>query len=693
MALIALGTTLSTPGRIQAAEVTGMARVEGGNTSNQVEGTELNETDSLNQRYLVTLLQPVTPWFSFQIAYRYERRDATPTFGLDTQRTLSEPYLELSYRRQTFDVRLSYRDRTTRGTSERDNLDADSFTADLTWRPRRGPIFTLRFRDDKNVADVVTFGRDVQTRSLDANVLYAGRNWDARYGFGRLEVENRLSRVELTQNQHEVRGSFQDRFLENRLAFSVDGYLNFVEQEQRAPSGQTFTQPIPPSAGLQTIDTTPEIGPLENSPDLIDGDTETPTVPRIEIGSANIFRNIGVSVGIIRLVSQLEITVNALSDPLLVWEVWQSNDNFNWEPVPGAVSVWDETFLRYEIRFPPTANQFFKAVNVSTNSQPEVAVTEIRVFQEVEQIGVQDGESTRVRVNSNVIFTPNSRVTGSVGLGYNDDRDRLSQLAVRGLRETFYNATLGVVLGPTWDFNGSYRASWFDETGVPVPRRQETISGIAFTWLPLPAVEGTFAFSRREEDSGGTLLRRNDNLRVRFNKAIYPALTLTSELSYSDVDDPFAGFTQQSLRWSETIDSRPGERWALGGGFSLARFDSVGRVTLTRRDTLNLRVTWFTTPVLTMNGFWNFVRDDNQRNLNQQYTLSWAPTRKIAASLSYRDNETPDVRRTTGGNLGLDYRLTRAFRLFVNLARSRQQERSFPESTFNSIHYGLHLLF
>ena len=86
-----------------------------------------------------------------------------------------------------------------------------------------------------------------------------------------------------------------------------------------------------PRIGLFAVDALPDLSTLEPAPDLSNGDFITPArsgilpgSPIIEIGGANTFRNLGLDLGVNRQVTRLEITVNAVSGPGVVWAVWQS---------------------------------------------------------------------------------------------------------------------------------------------------------------------------------------------------------------------------------------------------------------------------------------------------------------------------------------------------------------------------------
>ena len=77
---------------------------------------------------------------------------------------------------------------------------------------------------------------------------------------------------------------------------------------------------------------------IASSPTLIDGELAVPAAGPIAIGGANTFRNVGLDLGVTQPVSRLEISVDTVSDPGLVWRVFRSRDNLVWDEVDGVLS-------------------------------------------------------------------------------------------------------------------------------------------------------------------------------------------------------------------------------------------------------------------------------------------------------------------------------------------------------------------
>ncbi len=667
----------------RAAELSGSARVYGAATD-----TDGLEADQLDQRYTLNLLQALTPWLSLAFSFRYADFETTGE-GADFDRSSTDPRLELIYRRPTVDARLSFQDRRNRGSGPTDDLDLRSLLAQLRWRPRKGPSYELRWRDETNVADAAVFGRDVSSRYLSLQSIYDRQTWGARYAYQTTRLDNAATGLAFDEDRHQLRAHFDRQFAGDTVALSASSWIS--RREQREAAGAAAA-PVAAREGLFAVDLTPGVGELDPVSGLIDGDLETPADPRIEIGGASTFRNVGVDLGLSRRVTRLEVSVDAPSSPDLAWEVYRSSDNLSWSRVAGVQSSWDGALARYTLRFPAADDRYFKAVNVTVNAFTGVAVTELRALLDVDRLGTE-GRSTTYRGDVAATFTPHERVQANVTLGIGNDEDLAGGLVSRDLDELSYGARLGIELTPELTLRVGYHFTRVDERLEPVLERDERQWSATFDWTPLPTVDGVLAFSRRDERDGGTLIRSADTVRLRFLTELLTHLELTSEVTWSDIDDPFSGFRQEVWHWRESLAADLTERWSLQGSVALSFFDSTGTVTLERRSQVDVRTAWRPAAYLSLAGDWGWTEDDLQETLTQRYSASWTPGRKLQASLSYQETDSSGVRRTTtlGGNVS--YRLRPQLVPYATLSRSTFSEVGDAPTRNASLRVGFNLFF
>jgi len=700
LVVLLAGAGLLVPGGLcRAVEINGSARVIGGVTSTE-NGDNRNQ-DLLNQIYFLNFSQELFPYIRLDLIYRGTQFNTQAT-DLDFFRKSQEPSVRLVYRLPQFRAFFLYSSRENRSSNEFQDLNIDSFQADLSWTPQWGPVFALRTRKDTNTAEAVAvFGRDTQTRALDFSLVYDRAQWRAIYKYLITDVNNLDTGFKLEQERHEFQGTYNDFVWDNQISYYVDALVSINDQKEEIPQGNVLGEPVPARGGLYVVDTSPDLGQLNLAPDLNDRDVTTPAresalpgAPFIQIGGANTDRNLGLDLGFNRPLTRLLITVDAVSGPAVVWRVYHSPDNFTWTEISGVTHRFDQAFLRYEVSFPQTEDRFFKAVNVSTNSQADVQVTELQAFVEVTTFTRLDAESYRIGAGTTI--GPMEGVTGVFNFYYNNDQSILGGLTGRDTRILNYDALLRVELTPHMGLNFAYRLADFEQRQAPVIARTEDFYSISLDWSPMATADMSFLASKRIEKEREQLIRETDILHVRARTDLYPALRLISEVIYNDIDDPFSGFTQQTIRISETMDSKVTERWDLSATISAAWFDYSARIDLNQRTTAQVDTRYRPVPFLTLIGSWNTWLEDrdlgNVNTLNQRYGIVYSPGNKLSLSGFHQDFRTEGGSRTTTTGTGLSYRLNRHFTLFASASRSTT-EPAVVRAAVSNVSAGFNLSF
>ncbi len=671
----------------EAADVSGSAVVSG--TTTDSDGVE---SDFMEQQFNINLFQRFTPYISLRFGFDYFDF-TTDTETAEIARRSRQPMMVLLYSRDRVSGRLALYDRIADGSREVDRFEQRSLAANLSWRPTRGPRFVVDYREDRNVADVSAFGRDVDSRYIALEALYSRPSWSASYAVQQTEVENTAGGFRSDQLRHQFRASGSRSLLDDRLSLRFSGWLSRLDRQTRAAQDADLAEPIPTGQGLAAVDTAPEIGELEATPTLIDGDVETPVAPEIDIGGANTFRNIGFDLGVTRPISRIEIFVDRASSPVL-WQVYRSRDNLFWEQVPFVAAALDPARLRYRLEIRETADRFFKAVNVSPNSAPQVLVTEVRALLEVDagQFG-GEVESTLYRADLVANFRPTERFYGSVGIGGSTDEDVVAGLVRRDFQEVHADARLTVGLAADLSLNLAYSHSDSENLSGSVLMRTVDSMRASLLWDPLPTVDAVLSAERREESGGPRLLQSQETVRLRLLTELLPDLRLISDLDYSRLDDPFADSDRKVYGWRETVEMRPLPNWEVNGSFAYSRYETrEGEPSLKRRQ-LQLWTTWRPTAFLSLAGTWILHEEDDRRSLNQNYSLSYSPGDRWRLSATYQEFDNREQRRTASDSVSSSYRVTNQFILFGNLSRSRFEESSSQTSKITSLRAGARLAF
>lgn len=679
----------------QAAEINGSAALTGTNTENRGE-----ESESLEQQYNLGLHQRLSPYLGLFFRFQYYDFGSDFEDGSELSRRNREPSLDLVYARSRLSARLSLSQRTSDGPTPSEDFESDSLLATLSWRPLRGLGFRGSFRDQRNVADTALVGTDTSSQYLNLET-FLNRAWGgASYAFQRSLLDSRSAGFDSRQNRHELRAWAAKDVLQDRVSFNATGSVSRVDQATLISEGAGFVEVVPASQGLYALDTTPEIGELDPAPDLIDGDTQTPSAPGIDIGGANTSRNIGLDLGISAQVTRLEITVDAESGASVLWEVYHSPDNLAWERVDGATAEYDAVFLRYTILFPLTTDRYFKALNVSANTEPTVQVTEARaLLDRLEQTAADqlDITQTLYRASGSVSIRPNERITGRIDFGYSDDEDVVDGLARRDYRALSAGARIQAELAPELDFALGYRWADFEDQRPPtLQRTTETVDG-SLRWSPLETLEAALLVQRRDETQLSDPVQSSRSARLLLSMQLLPDLRLVSEVSRSSLDDYLSGFDRRGLSWSQIVEARPVPRWTLQLRYGESDYETPAGEPILSRSDAEIRTTWNATAYVTLFGSWALLTEDLQSgerdNIRQNYGLSYNPGNRLRLSATYQEYETQDVLSTTGSNVHLGYRLGRYIMVFGNLSRSRTRVGGVETASVISSRAGLRLYF
>lgn len=671
----------------RAVEVNGSFRAWIGETD--AAGLENDEEDLA---FRLALTQDLSPWLTLFGSYRSTGYRTTFQLAPDFERTSEQPEIGLAYDRSRLNARLVFSDRAIRTTDEALNLDIQTFLASLDWRPSRGPRLGFRYQDSTSTTDAVLVGRDTDSRSFNLGADYSKANWSARYSFDLTEIENNSTGLRLEQTRHEVRAGYFESLLDDRWSFSLDARYADVRQTQDAATGVAVALPVAVTQGLFAIDATPSLGALESAPSLIDGDRTLAAAPGIEIGGANTFRNIGVDLGISRPVSELEISVDAPSGPV-VWQVWQSPDNSSWFQLGGVTSVFDAGLLRYTVRFPETNARFVKAVNVSVNPVLEAAVTEVRALRATTQLERSEGDGSEYWLRFQTSLRPTDRIELSVGANLRRDQDLVATDLRRDYDERGLSAQLRSDLSDTLELRIGYRVTELEESVQPVLERREEVATVALDWRPVEAVGVLLTAQEREGTDGSTLLTTGDSLTLQAVTEIFPDLVLNSTLGVADTVDTLFDFTQETRYVVESFEARPNDRWLLSGSLSRYEYDSAGRVVVTSRTSARLGASWFATPFLSFNGEWVEGEDDLGSTTTQRLGWQWAPGPKLSLAASYYDTESSVGSGTANFSFDGSYRMNRWLRFWLALNEAESLITTQDATKTTALRLGVNAIF
>lgn len=721
-----LSAVISISGPARAADISGAALIAASTVSNGF------DQETLEQRYTLSLRQALTPYL--RLTFNYNQYDlSSETENLENasyRRTSRSPRLSLNYERSDFAAQMALYGSYLEGTAERDNFEIRSFLSTVAWQPSRGPGFLLRYSEGLNVADPDVFGREARSKRFGLETFYRRYLWSVTYRFSRLLADNETegSRFSSDQDRHELLLRGNRRFLQNRLSGNLFASLSQVSRSTEVQDDLDPAEPVPAAQGLFAIDTSPELGELDPNPSLIDGDTQTPATPRIDIGGANTFRNIGLDVRLSQPVSRLQLYVDTVSGRGVTWQIYHSPDNLVWERVEGITSSFDEELLRYTISFDQTTDRFFKAVNISSNPFPTVLVTEIRAQLTVEIDPGQSGfDSKRYRVSAGMAYRPIERVTARADVTLTNDEDLADGFVRRDFETASASAAISVGLARHLQWTANYAYTDTEDLRDPPLLRTIHRYGTGLQWTPLPTVDTILSATSREEFELETRLQSSQTVMLRAVTLILPTLQIESDFRFNRFQDLLNGSDRDSWSWGESFEAQLYRQWSVGGAFRRTVYESrnvdtapppieppiepepgdpfppdppSGPVETFTRNQYWLRSTWTPTAYIALTGTWSLFDQGTGKNINQSYSMAYTPGPRLSVYASYREYTNEDGTIGTGTSIStgaesvsVNYRFRKHLVLFGNLSRSWTEGGSGIQREVNTARVGLRLFF
>jgi hypothetical protein len=655
------------PATVQALDLSGFVRLL------WTDG-EFNEVSAqtLDQQFSVNLRQDLTPYLRILAGYRYNGLDSSRDDAVEFSRRLNQPEVQLAYSRPRLSANLRYRLRDATSSVEASDLESRSLIGSALWQALPRLSFNFVAREEVNLTGVSAVGRNTQNRSASGTMRYVRPFWTGSIVLARNELDNETSGVRVTQNRQDLRLDGGRDFFNQRLSLGFSGSIGWAQRDQEISEGADLAEPLPLLEGLFAIDLTPTIGELVPAPGLIDGDLLTPVSPPIEIGAANTFRNIGLDLGITRPLSRLEIWVDRPSGPNVQWVVYQSRDNMFWEPIPGATSLWDDSLLRYTLRFPDIENRFFKVVNASANPAVQVLVTEIRALRDLSEAGVDDSLGQQLyRVNVAARYRVSSRVSADLSFNSQNDRSLVAGIVRNSYQTQSGRAGLAIELTRTLRLSLSYqRFESSDQRDPPLDRTTETANA-NLLWAPLPTVDIALTVGTIDESELGDPLQSSLTSRLAVGLTLLKDLYLSSDLSYTELQDPFSGFDRNTVAWTQRLRMQPLPSWALTGGYSYRRTENPERQTIIDQVNSFVETTWAVGSYLVLTGTWLYNTDDFSDSFRQNYGISYHPGPKLSLSAAWNAYEASSGLSTGNANAGLTYRLYSRVSFSASLNQSR----------------------
>jgi hypothetical protein len=595
----------------------------------------------IDQTYNLNVSKRFFPYLNFETGAIYEFNQlSSETEGnkVDVEEQILNPFVDLNLDNPLYNAGIGARSRRREvkiTDLPKTTANRDEITGTVGMTPGElFPDWNLRYTHLHTYDDPETIDQIQETLLLDTTWRpLEGLNLD--YTYTRVDSQERSLDFDTLQQTHFGRIGYFRSFFAGRLSMNSAYTINYNSFEFSSETG-FVENPLLRSAGLSSLDNTPEDGPALSINDaLIDGNLIASA--GLDIGTAGDQTqqlNIGLDLGFSQAVDQVRIWVDRQLTRIVsnsfTWSVYTSPDNTDlstWTLVASISPANFPTFdNRFEILFPAANTRFIKVVTrplspvvPDATSFPNIFVTEMQA------LITQTGESVTNENNvtdQNVNFNLRGRLSDRTIVNYNmiysqqdtdPDNDKRTQLS-NGvyLNHTFNNVFSANVNGQRTDISVLDQDSTNYNYGA----------SLRAAWLR--TFDQSLTYTGRYEDNElGTAYQ--NSIFLRSNALLYRGWSAFLDMGYT-WEEIFSGerVTSSIIRPGTSLQPHP--TLDLNLDFSFKRTEQSG-ADIGPKDETRYDVQVFYTPFSNLSFFGkvNGLYRDGQSDLYQQYTMNWSP--------------------------------------------------------------------
>lgn len=383
------------------------------------------DSETLNQKYNLrwSWMKALFENITLQTSVNYQAR-GNKTGQTDLWNSEFQPTVDLRLNYSLFTLNNSYSHRI----SERDissdtstTLKRDYFVTRLSTNIKKVPMqFGYTFDHTFNVEDT----RDQYDNRFTINANKNLTNNDFIYNFSFFRSDDRIRSRLSDSYKHFFRWGQFRTFKDDKINLSSNYSLDYssIKVKQSDTLG-TLTE-VTIDNILYAEDETPGFGELETVNGLNDGNLLTSSSPRIELGTGNVNRNIGVETSFGRSISAMYIYTSTFSSNNLSWDLYVSDDNLEWSRVETNVtSYFDLTYNRYELIFDERSEKYIKVVNQGLNTVDSVFVTEVVGLIDKDYLDSNEYSSVNHSLDIYSNYRVNEKFNSQANISYNYNKN------------------------------------------------------------------------------------------------------------------------------------------------------------------------------------------------------------------------------------------------------------------------------
>jgi hypothetical protein len=581
--------------------------------------------------------------------------------GEDTTTKLMNfrPYIDLTLDTPLYTASLGYvrRQQKTEVThSPSTTLINDEVYAMLGWRPEGLPSMDLQIRRRNSYDEDKSF-LDIEEDFVSLNSRYQYKGLLLNYYGTYLQSKDDIIDLAVVQYTHAGRASYSNLFFDKRVSVSTNYNILYQETKTESEGNGLVSSQVFPAAGLSLVPDPPPstLGALLPNPSLIDGNLTASSAINIglpPLGGETRPRSIGLDFLNPTAVNQLLVWVDtdlSTASGILSFffsniNIYRSNDNLNWFPVPVTSPITFGPFQnRFQINFTEVITRYIKVVISPLTSAvlgaagfPNIFVTEMQAFLNTPAADIKRTFSATTHnydLDVKTMILDNPSLFYEV-YGYFNRRDPSGQQTYTVINAFHTYHRLSEV------FSGRARVA--REDGKETDRKRFAyVYDAALTADPLRTLHNSLVLSGREEEIEGK--PNNTNSLFLYNTAqLYKGIdvNLNGGVNFTKEE---SGEKGRNFIINFQTNIIPHRTLALGLNYNntISRRtggDQGSSSTYNQEVDINLSFN----PVRTLN-FFAFIQVIDQKGqkvqTNQNYAINWSPFPDGALQFNIAYNE------------------------------------------------------
>ena len=610
------------------------------------------------QQYNLDVTKNIFPTLTLLGGAFYELTDLdTTTDGQDSQseETFLRPFVRLDLNTPLYAAGAEFRHSRIEndfGEDFRTVAKRDDLNTFFGYRPVGLPEFTVRYDQNRSYNEAGT--RDTLEKTLQLESTYNPIDTlRLSYFYQRDQNEERIRNSKIVNQRHNGRIDYSRQFIDNRVTMNTGYQIDYNLQE--LPAQAIVDTEITPTAGLFSIDDTPEDGPaLAPNNALIDGLVNVSAGIDIGLGGdETTLTNIGLDLGLPTDINRILLWVEQRLTPAVansfIWDIYVSPDNLDtstWIPVatvsPAPFGIFEN---RFEITFPTVRTRFIKVVTrplspivPGSGSFPNIFVTEMEPFLTISDVPVTtDLESLDHNYNLTLTGRLSSRTVLGYDLFYRVREQDLAVVAGTDKRSEISNGLfLRHTFNPVFSTNARVLRSDTDVNDLRIIDYSYSAS-LRAQYIETFNQNLVFSGTRSELEDGAA---STYSIFLRNNAVLYRNWSAFLDFGHSWSNTLFFGEeTTNEVRFGtnaqphRTLTLTLDGRWLSTDPKSPEFADS---------SEINYNLQAFFVPYPTISLFGKIsVRDrEDRRSTVQNYTLNWSPFPDGALQFTFLYNET-----------------------------------------------------